>query len=262
MKALAHTTRLARGIAILAVAVSPLAALAVKPSSGIPAVSNVYTSVYDEQTGQGCPGIPTTVHASVGFGPDAIPGATFAWDYFLSPWTPQLGMSSGSYEDGTYPSSQSSALRAIFQTNNKNFSMDTRNTAKPVRKFNLDFSTSYDGSPAPRIGTSVSTAGLFQVSSLNSLTSMEVCSTTDCPEWRAIKATFWFDETDDIQWRVDWAFTRVLRVSTNTWYIIADACGGSQVAGLSELQGNRTKPREVNSGYFLMPLFISVTLKQ
>jgi hypothetical protein len=116
----------------------------------------------------------------------------------------------------------------------------------------------------PRIGSSYTTPGLFQISGLKSLTSMEVCSSTDCPEWRAIKATFWFNEAEnpDVDWRVDWAFVRVLRVSTNSWYIIADACGGSQLAGLSELTGNRTKPREVNSGYFLMPLFIGVTLKQ
>jgi hypothetical protein len=248
----------------MALAASPLAALAVKPSSGIPAVANVYYLRVRRANGQGCPGVPTTVHSTVGFAPDGIPGATFAWDFFISPWTTQTGLASGSYEDGTYPSSQSSALRAIFQTNNKVFSIDTRSTAKPVRTFNLDFNHSYDGSPAPRIGANVGTPGLFQISSLNSLTSMAVCTTTDCPEWRAIKATFWFDDpTDpDVEWRVDWAFTRVLRVSTNTWYIIADACGGSQVAGLSELQGNRTRPREVNSGYFLMPLFIGVTLKQ
>ena len=213
MKAMAHTSTLARAIAAISLAATPLVAHAVKPSSGIPAVANVYTSVYDEQTGQGCPGVPTTVHSSVGFGPDAIPGATFAWDFFISPWTAQTGLGSGVYEDGTYPSSQSSALRAIFQTNNKNFSMDTRNTAKPVRKFNLDFNQPQPGSVAPRIGANVATPGLFQVSSLNSLTSMAVCSTTDCPEWRAIKATFWFDEpgNPDVEWRVDWAFTRVLR---------------------------------------------------
>jgi len=247
---------------VFSLALLPLTALA-KGGSGIPAIANVYTSVYDEQTNQGCPFVPTTVHNSVGFGPDAIPGASFAWDFFIGPWTAHTGMASGIYEDGTFPASVSSAQRTEFLTNNKVFAIDTRTTAKPLRKFNLDFSQPADTSTAtPRIGSSVTTAGLFQISDLRSLTSMEVCSSTDCPEWRAIKGTFWFDETPDIQWRVDWAFVRVLRVSTNSWYIIADACGGSQVAGLSELQGNRTKPREVNSGYFLMPLFIGITLKQ
>jgi len=261
-----HQAHVARGLAVLSLALLPLSALAVKPSSGIPMVANVFTSVYEEQTGQGCQFVPATVHSTVGFGPDAIPGATFAWDYFLSPWTPALNLSSGSYADGTYPSSQSSALRVIFQTNNKVFSIDTRSTAKPLRKFSLDFGAPYDPpTNVPPFGAQYATSGLFQISGLNSLTSMGVCSTTDCPEWRAIKGTFWFDDPDpnaDIQWRIDWAFTRVLRVSTNTWYIIADACGGSQVAGLSQLIGNRTKPREVNSGYYLMPFFMTVTVQQ
>jgi hypothetical protein len=172
-------------------------------------------------------------------------------------------MASGIYEDGTFPASVSSALRTEFLTNNKVFAIDTRTTSKPLRKFNLDFNQPYDPPVnVPRIGSTYTTPGLFQISGLQSLTSMSVCSSTDCPEWRAIKATFWFDETPDVQWRVDWASVRVLRVSTNSWYIIADACNGTQVAGLSELTGNRTKPREVNSGYFLMPLFIGVTLKQ
>ena len=261
MKSTAHTSVLARAL-VLSLALLPLAVQA-KGGSGIPAIANVYTSVYDEQTGQGCPGIPATVHDTVGFGPDAIPGASFAWDFFIGPWTAQTGMASGIYEDGTFPASVGSALRTEFLTNNKVFAIDTRTTAKPLRKFNLDFNKPYDPPVnVPRIGSTYTTPGLFQISGLQSLTSMAVCSSTDCPEWRAIKATFWFDETPDVQWRVDWASVRVLRVSTNSWYIIADACNGTQVAGLSELTGNRTKPREVNSGYFLMPLFIGVTLKQ
>jgi hypothetical protein len=267
MRIQAHLSVLARALAVFSLALIPLSAMAVKPGSGsIPAVANIFTAVYDEQTGQGCP-YPTELNSTAGLGPDAIPGASFAWDFFLSPWDAVTGLSSGLYQNGTYPASVSSWLRVEFLTNNKNFAIDTRTTNKPLRKFNLDFTDPYvPAINVPKFGSTLATPGLFQVSGSQPLTSMGICSSKDCPEWKALKGTLWFDDPDpaltDVQWRVDWAFVRVLRVSSNTWYIIADACGGSQVAGLSELEGNRTRPREVNSGTFLMPMFITVSLQQ
>jgi hypothetical protein len=40
-----------------------------------------------------------------------------------------------------------------------------------------------------------------------------------------------------------------------------DACDGSQVGGLSKLEGSRTRPRETNSGYYLIPLFVAAERK-
>jgi hypothetical protein len=60
-----------------------------------------------------------------------------------------------------------------------------------------------------------------------------------------------------VTWRIDWAHVRVLRLSSTTWYIIADACDGSQVAGLSKLSGSRTLPKAVLNGYYKIPFFVS-----
>jgi len=49
MKSTAHTSVLARAL-VLSLALLPMVAQA-KGGSGIPAIANVYTSVYDEQTG-------------------------------------------------------------------------------------------------------------------------------------------------------------------------------------------------------------------
>ena len=266
MKAIAHALSLGRlAAAISLIAALPISAIAAKPgTSGIPMIASVYTSIYDEQTNIGCT-FPPDIEATVGLRPDRIPGATYAWDYFLSPWNAVTGLTSGLYENGTYPVSPGSFLRVEFNTNNKNFLIDTRTTANPVHGFTLDFTRPYN--PAvnvPPFGSTLPTTALFEVLGQQSLTSMAVCSSKDCPESRHIQAKLWFDDPNaaDVEWRVDWAFIRVLRVSTGVWYFLADQCDGSQVAGLSQLIGNRTKPREVNSGTFLMPLFIGVTIRQ
>ncbi len=252
--------------AVSLAALVPLSSLAARPGSGgIPMVASVFASIHDEQTNVGCPNPPYT-EATSGFRPDAIPGATFAWDFGVGGlWPPANGLVSGLYENGTYPASSGSWLRSEFNTSNKNFLIDTRTTAKPLRTFTVDFTDPLE--PAvnvPPFGSTLSTAGLFEALGSFSLTSMGVCSSTSCPEARNIRAKFWFTDpaAADVEWRVDWQFIRVLRVSSATWYFIADACDGSQVAGLSQLIGNRTKPREVNSGTFLVPLFITVTFRQ
>src|SRR5262249_18981072 len=146
-----------------------------------------------------------------------------------------------------------------------NFSIDTRNTTStPKRMFTLDFSQAYTPSPnVPPFGAALSVPALFQVQGLSAITGMNVCTSTACPESRVLAAHLWWDDRTDasMQGRVDWGGVRVLRVTQQTWYFIASACGGTQVAGLSELIGNRTKPREVNKGYYLMPLFIKATMK-
>jgi hypothetical protein len=262
----AHSFSILRSLAALSLmALAPLGSWAAKPGSGgIPLVANVFSSIHDEQTNVGCP-YPPFIQASAGLRPDAEPGASFAWDFFLSPWDPANDLASGLYENGTFPVSPGSWLRVELNTNNKNFLIDTRTTAKPLRKFTLDFSQPV--SPVenvPPFGVTLATPGLFEALGSFSLTSMAVCTTKDCPEARTIRTKFWFVDPSDasVEWRVDWEFIRVLRVSTGAWYFIADACDGSQVAGLSKLIGNRTQPRDVNNGTFLIPLFISVTLRQ
>ncbi len=90
---------------------------------------------------------------------------------------------------------------------------------------------------------------------------MGVCSSTACTQAVEGFAKFWFTDNSGTQWRIDWATVRVLRMSSNTWYFIADACDGTQVAGLSELTGTRTQPKTVFNGYYLIPFFFSAVSK-
>jgi hypothetical protein len=245
------------------VLLAPLGAVA-GTTSTVPLNAVIFDSIADEEMGNGCPS-PESLHDATGFSSDNLSdviGMT-AYDFGLgSPWTPVLNLTGGAYNNGTFIASPGSFLRVQFDTSNKNFTIDTRNSA-PLRKFSLDFSKPYSpASNVPSFGTSLTVAALFQVQGLSSITAMGVCSSNSCPESRVLQANLWWDDPKDssVQWRVHWAGVRVLRMSNQTWYFLADTCGGNWLGGLSQLIGNRTKPREVNSGTFYLPLFIKATL--
>ena len=258
-------------LSLSALALAPLPALAAKPAapSAVALKATVFTTVVDEQDTvgffhdggvTGCPDAPLVDAA--GITADAAAATTAsAWNFFN--WD-AVADPAGIYDNGSYCASTGSCLRAEFNSSDKTFTLDTRTTANPLRKFTLDFSDPYDPDPnVPSFGPSLTTTGLFEVLGSASMTGMAVCSTRACPEAREIPAKFWFNDpvTSGVQWRVDWSHIRVLRVSPSTWYFIGDACDGSQVGGLSKLEGSRTRPRETNRGYYLIPLFIAAERK-
>ncbi len=250
-----------RTIALCVLGALPFCPLAGKlvPSS-IPLRADFFTTFVDEQNTNAyfndpniCPFYGQAIEYS-NILPDTLAGPTSAWGYV--PWAPKSGLQSGTYDNST-------TLRVEFSTNDKVFSLDSRGSV-PLRKLTLDFTHPYGTiSDVTFAGSSVATPVLFQVSGLDPLTTMSVCSSTACPEARQIATKLWFDDPSaaDTQWRVDWAAIRVLRVSSNKWYFIAGQCGGSQLAGLSKLVGTRTKPRETLNGHFLMPMFFAAERK-
>lgn len=258
---------------LLALALLPLAALAGKPSSVVALKAQVHATVVDEQNSwaffhdneTGCSNPPEVDVAA--FAADAAaPVTTTAWNFFN--WNPVANLSAGVYDNGSFCGT-GTCLRAEFNSSDKTFSLDTRVTGNPLRTFTVGFGEPWDlvndrpASHVPPWGTVLRSPGLFEALASSSLTAMGVCTTNACPEAREIQAKFWFTEPGnaDVTWRLTWNHIRVLRVSTATWYFLADACDGSQVAGLSKLEGSRTRPRETNQGYYLVPFFIGVDRK-
>ena len=256
-------------MALAAVLVAaPLTAAAGKPTV-TPLKARVFGTVVDEHKTvdyfhdggiTGCPN-PPEIDAA-GIVPDGVAEVTSAWN--VAGWTSFPGLTAGIYDNGTFCASASSCLRSEFNSSDKTLSIDTRTTAVPQRKFTIDLRDAWDLvndrpiTNVPAVGQIVTTPGLFEVLGSSSLATMAVCSTRACFEAREYPAKFWFADGAGVTWRVDWRHMRVLRVATDTWYFIADACDGSQVAGLSKLEGSRTRPRETNQGYFLVPFLISV----
>jgi len=250
-----------RTIALCVLVALPLCALAAKTApSSIPLRADFFTTLIDEQNTNAYynnPNICPFYGQSIEYPnvlPDTLTGPSTAWGFV--PWVPISGLQSGTYDNST-------TLRVEFSTNDKVFSLDSRGSV-PLRKLTLDFThPSGTVSDVSFAGSTLATPVLFQVSGLDPITSMSVCSSTACPEARQIATKLWFNDPSaaDTQWRVDWAAIRVLRVGTNKWYFIAGQCGGSQLAGLSKLVGTRTKPRETLNGYFLMPMFFAAERK-
>jgi hypothetical protein len=258
-------------LAVSLVAALPLAVEAGKPggsTSSVPLQAHIFTQVLDEQSTTGyynngtefCSGnvLPTDVS---GLLPDSAPGPTTAWTSGF-PWTALAGFTSATYDNGAQCLTTGACLRTEFNTSDKNFTLDTRTTL-PQRTITVDFSDPYQNAIPLGLPTPLTTPGLFQLLGTSAFTSMGVCSSRACPEAKLVAAKFWFNDpvTPDVQWRVDWRSIRVLRVTATTWHFIADACDGTLIAGLSKLEGNRTKPRESNQGRYLIPLFVVVDKK-
>ncbi len=229
--------------------------------------ANIFELVIDEQNTTAfynngntfCSGLYNPVQTSLLTGDDRVLGPTSAYG-FGSPWTLfTTGLSSTSYANNG--SCGSNCLKVQFNSNNATFALDTRGTAGP-RAFTLNFTepcltcAGPAGSPSV-FGGSVTTPALLNVFLDFPFTSMSVCSSTTCPEAQPAFAKLWFTDPNDssVTWRVDWSYLRVLRMSSNTWYFVGDECDGSQVAGLSKLTGNRTRPKTVFNGYYLIPFF-------
>ena len=259
----------ALAVAILAI---PLAAVAAKPASNVPLTAKVHSTAVDEQNTAvflndpyACAG-GTEVDVAA-LAPDgAATVTTDTWNF--TPWTSYGPVSAGVYDNKSFCGT-GTCLRAEFNSSDKTFSLDTRVTGNPVRKFNVAFDEPWDlandlpATHQPPWGQALSTAGLFEALASSSISQLAVCSSAACMEGREIQAKFWFTDPNNsaVTWRLTWNHMRVLRVGPTTWYFVASACDGSQVAGLSKLEGSRTRPRETNQGYYLIPFFISADRK-
>lgn len=240
-----------------------------------PLIMHVYDSVVDEQNttafynnGQEfCAGSTVPVQDSNWMGDDQLAGSSAAYG-FGAPWTAVGGLVSTRYDHGD--DCGNNCQRVQFDSGNKILTLDTRGTTGP-RRIAVDFTDSCglaDGCPGPAgdpavFGGLLSTDGLLNIFLDFPYLSMGVCSSTTCPEAQPAFAKFWFTDPDDssVTWRIDWTFLRVLRMSETTWYVIADACDGTQVAGLSKLIGKRTRPKTVFNGFYKIPFFLAVELK-
>ncbi len=244
-----------------------------KSTSGLALGISLYDSVVDEHntTGFYKKGIPYCSGSSVPLGPAAfsgggvVAGPTEAYD-FASSWTTATGLSSTLYSDNA--DCGPSCVRAQLSTDFKVLSLDTRGTS-PVRALKLDFTLPCTEPGCPPAGSPtvfgghLTTPGLLNVTLTSPFISMAVCSSATCPEAQPTSATFGFTDPSDssVTWRVDWKYLRVLRMSATTWYVVADACDGTRIAGLSRLQAGRTQPEETFIGSYKIPLFLAATIK-
>ncbi len=226
-----------------------------------------FSTVVDEQTHIGCPN-PPLLSSPYAMGDNTTDpssfGATSA--YNVAPWQPFTGLSSVAYVNGADCNPKSATCLAVTLNKNQTaLSMDSRlsldpTTGKP-RALRLDFSQpcaycAYGPGPANPFGTNpLSTPGLLSVFLTSSYTSMGVCSTTDCLESEVGTVRFWFTDPSGNQWRLDWGSVRVLRMSSNTWYVLADGCDGSQVATLYRIKNKSGSLSR--QGQYVMPFFIS-----
>jgi hypothetical protein len=241
-------------------------------SSITPLAVNLFNLVVDEHNttafyGNGIPycagTYPIFTQPASLFGDSVVSGPSTVYG-FGSSWI-SFPASSTAYVHNTRCGQGRGApcTHAQFNSNDKILSLDTRGTTGP-RAVKLDFAyrSSESGCPQPAgnpavFGGALTTPALIDVTFNVPFTDMTVCTAETCPEAEPAFVKLWFtDPTDSsVTWRVDWAYPRVLRISANTWYILADACDSTQTAGLSKLTGARTRPKSVFNGYYLMPFF-------
>jgi hypothetical protein len=247
----------------------PLYLQAAKPQP-ISAKAHVFDFVIDEHntnafygaTAQYCEG--TNVQAPDLTGDLQKVGSGLAWGF---PGWQQVADLSSLYVDKE--DCGPNCLNAQFDANAKIFSFDTRGT-QPLRKLTVSLAHPCNdpGCPGPignpaDLNGSYSGPTLMNISMTDSYRDMAVCSSTACPQAQPGFAKVWFNDPNDAstQWRIDWAYVRILRMSETVWYVISNGCDGTQIAGLSRLTGNRTRPRTVFNGYFKIPFFVGIELK-
>ena len=262
-------------ILLLLGAAGVLPAMGAKPpkgSSAVPLNVVLHDSIVDEQDTtafynngiQYCSGSTTAIDTAACSGDSVEAGPTSA--YGFPAWTLSGSLTSTNYSHNA--DCGEFCQRAQISSDLKYLNLDTRGTS-PARALKFDFTRPCTDPGCPPAGSAtvfgghLTTGGLLNVFLSFPYTSMAVCSTKACPEAQPAFAKFWFTDPSDasVTWRVDWKYLRVLRMSTTTWYIIADGCDGSQIAGLSKLQGARTRPKEVFNGSYKIPFFLTATLK-
>ncbi len=275
-------------ILVLLMAAFPLAMFGKSPGgvTGTPMKVSVYDTATDEQNttafyNNGTAFCSSPVFPAASWTGDSGVSAEVAPSpiYSFSGWTP-VPDTGAQYVDST-DCGPNQCLHALLDAATKILSLDTRgtldlaSTGTVPREFTLDFTTPCftcsgpAGSPTVFGTGKLTTPALVNLSLTSPYTSMAVCSSTTCPEAQPGFAKIWFADPVDpsVEWRIDYAFIRVLRMSgipgtaTGTWYVIADGCDGTQIAGLSKLIGNRTRPKVVFNGWYLIPFLATATPK-
>jgi len=240
-------------------------------ASNIAVTVNLFSQLVDEQNTTAyynngtayCKGSSSPFDAPYFVG-DLANGPTTAYN-FGPPWTLSSDLSSGQYANGTDCTPVSSCLSVNFEQSNKVLVFDTRQSLGP-RKVDLNFNypcsvCSVPGTTKLPFGTSLSTPALMSTFLNTPFTSMSVCSSPTCPEVQPAVARLWFIDPTNAQvtWRVEWDRLRVLRMSANTWYVLADSCDGTQTATLYREENQRNKVGTSFQGYYLMPFFLTAT---
>jgi len=278
-----------RGLAIalpsivlsLSVALLPTA-FAGKPSAEIPVISDIYASVVDEQDTTTFYNDGTEYCSSVNvdglnvgdgiffqssnYGGDLQRSGSPSVYEFGAPWIRVDNQLPTRYEDNADCGSEG-CLRVRFTQGGKTLTLDTNGTSRRMIVSFKEPCTDLDcpapaGNPADvasAFGSDVViVSGLLDVFLEFPYSSLGVCDSRVCPQAGNAYAKFWFSDSAGNSWRIDWDFLRVLRMNNSTWYFIADACDGSQVAGVSRLEpSKRKRPRTVFNGYYKIPFFIA-----
>jgi hypothetical protein len=236
-----------------------------------PAVTvNVYLDVVDEQnlniyydTSGSCSGSIYPIPEGAFFTGDTTTGPSNAYEF--APWTQVTGLTSSDYVNGQDCNVTSGVcLGANLNHNNTVLSLDTRGTLGP-RTLKVDFGApcldcSLPGNSAIFGSTQISVPALISVFMDNPFTSMAVCTSVGCPEAQPAFIKLWFDDPlgdPQLTYRVDWPYVRVLRMSSNTWYVIGDGCDGTRVAWLYELHNQKHRQSVSLKGQYLIPFFLS-----
>ena len=272
----AHFLTRAVFLAMALLAVSPRESYAGK-SSPTPVKVYIYNQVVDEHNTDSFYGAPPLTYCAgtaqmfsqqaACTGDSVSAGPATVWDTG-SPWSSTADLST-KYISGTNcdAANATRCVQSQFNSDNKTLSLEIRGTA-PTRTLNLDFRAPCpraEGCPAPAGDPTVfggdgllTTPALLNIFLHGGYDGMVICSSEGCPEAEIAVAKLWFDEPAGTNWRVDWTYIRVLRVSQTKWYFIADACDGTQIAGLSKLVGERTRPKTVLNGFYKIPFLIVV----
>ncbi len=247
--------------------VALLAALPLAVYAQTPVTMNIFSKVVDEQP-TGCFASPPWVFDFAGFTGD-INTSSIAYN-FGAPWTtyPSFGQTlfAATYVNGGDCNRTSNVCLGVkLNHNEKTLSLDTRGTNGP-RTVKLDFSA-----PCTTCGTVIKSLEFGKTLDIPMLvsvfldspfTGMGICSSTACPEAQPAFVKLWFDDPPPrsdrlVTWRVDWPYVRVLRMSANTWYVLADGCDGSQVASLYKRHNDQKRVSISFQGKYLMPFFLS-----
>jgi hypothetical protein len=237
---------------------------------GDAATMNIYAQVLDEQnvdafynTNSGyCTGDPAAFDYAYFKGDGLVIGPTTAYNFGV-PWN-SLSDLSTTYVDGADCNSSTGVCLGVqFNHNATVLSLDTRGTLGP-RKLDVNFSApcyscSLPGSPG-MFGRSARMPALISVFMDNPFPSMEVCSSRTCPEAQPAFVKLWFDDPGGdplLTWRIDWPYVRVLRMSSNTWYVVGNGCDGSWVAQLYRLHNDKHRQSVSFQGSYLIPFLLS-----
>jgi hypothetical protein len=239
-------------------------------SGGDAATMNIYNQAIDEQnvdafygTNSGyCTGDPAAVDLAYFRGDGIVSGPSVAYDFGF-PWGPVSDLSTTFVDGADCNSSTAVCLGVQFNHNNTVLSLDTRGTLGP-RKIDINFSApcyscALPGNPS-MFGRSARMPALISVFMDNPFPSMDICSSRTCPEAQPAFVKLWFDDPGGdplLTWRVDWPYVRVLRMSSNTWYVLGNGCDGSWVAQLYRLHNNKHRQDVSFQGSYLIPFFLS-----